>query len=254
MRKIVTILFVVFGIQVSASDINTHYDSLYIAGNTAYQNQKFDTALQFYSEILNSGLESFDLYYNIANAHYKLQQIPEAILFYEKSLKLAPNSPDVQYNLKLANKLIVDKIEPLPIPFYMEWKDSLINALLLDTWGFLSIGFMVASMIFLLLYFFTRNGSLKRISFYLFIVFLVGTGTTYYFAKEQAKQVYETKNAIIFATRTNVYSEPNTSSSVLFVIHSGLKVKVLKTQTQWLNIVLPDGSIGWVPEEVVQEI
>ena len=249
-----TILLVVFGLQLTASNINSHYDSLYTAGNTAYQNQKFDTALQFYSEISNSGLESADLYYNIANTHYKMQQIPEAILYYERSLQLDPSSQDVQYNLKLANKLIVDKIETLPTPFYTEWKNSLINGLLFDTWGFLSIGFIAVSMIWLLLYFFTRNGSLKRISFYLFIVFLFGTGITYYFAKAQAEQVYETKNAIIFATRTNVYSEPNTSSSVLFVIHSGLKVKILKTEMQWLNIVLPDGSVGWVPEEVVQEI
>ena len=254
MKNILVILFVVFGLQLHASGLNTHYDSLYSAGNTAYQNQSFDTALQLYSEILNSGLESADLYYNMANTHYKMQHIPEAILYFEKSLQLDPSSPDVLYNLNLANKLIVDKMESLPTPFYTEWKNTLINGLLFDTWGFLSIGFIVTSMIWLLLFFFTQSGSIKRISFYLFVVFLFGTGITYYFAKAQAELVYKTQYAIIFETRTNVYSEPSTSSSVLFVIHSGLKVKVLKTETHWLNIVLPDGSVGWVPEEVAEEI
>ena len=113
---------------------------------------------------------------------------------------------------------------------------------------------MFLAMIWLMLYFFTGKIGVKRISFYLFIVFFVGTGISYYFARSQAQQSYQTHHAIIFSTRSKVYSEPNTSSSVLFVIHSGLKVEILKTEIQWLNIMLPDGSIGWVPEEVAEEI
>jgi len=254
MKNLIAIFFVIASLHVNASELTTHYDSLYQLGNKAYQEQKFDTALQLYSEISNSGLESADLYYNIGNAHYKLQHIAEAILYFEKSLQLDPSAPDVTYNLKLANKLIVDKIETLPTPFYMTWKNSLINGLLLDTWGYLSITLMLLSMGFLLVYFFTISTSFKRVSFYLFVVFSLGTGITYFFAKTQAEQIYNTHYAIIFETRTNVYSEPNTNSTVLFVTHSGLKVKVLKTELQWDNIMLPDGSVGWVPQEVAVEI
>jgi SH3-like domain-containing protein len=86
------------------------------------------------------------------------------------------------------------------------------------------------------------------------VVFIISSGTTFLFANSQYNQSFVTQHAIVFSTRTNIYSAPNTSSTVLFVIHNGLKVKVLKTEQKWLNIMLPDGSIGWIPEETLAVI
>lgn len=253
MKKLI-ILFVFIStanLSSKASELTVHYDSIYTIGNTAYQNQKFDTALQSYMAILETGLISADLYYNIANSYYKLGQPTQAILYYEKALKLKPQGKDIKYNLGLANKLKVDKFEILPVPFYTEWWQTMTNSLSTDTFGMISILFMVLSMIGLLLFLRGNSTILKRISFYLFIVFLIGSGTTYLFAKSQYTSNYANPHAIVLATRTNIYSAPNTTSTVLFVVHEGLKVKVLKIEKQWLNIVLPDGSIGWIPEEAL---
>lgn len=256
MKKILTYVFLFVGLisGTFGSDLTTHYDSLYRLGNKTYKAQQFDSALVFYSTILNSGFESADLYYNLGNANYKLNKIPEAILYFEKSLKLDPNSLDAKYNLELANKLIVDKIESLPVPFYSEWKNGLLTAFHYDIWGYLSIGFITASMFFLLVYLMTKTLIIRKISFYLFIVFILGTGITYYFAKSQMNTLTHSESAIVFANRTNVYAEPNTNGSTLFVIHSGLKVKILSIESKWCNIVLPDGSVGWIPEEVLSLI
>ncbi len=250
-------LFVILGLfltgtfSVSALEQNVHYDSLYTLGNSAYQEQNFEEALKFYSMILESGLESADLYYNIANSHYKLQQVTQSILYYEKALKLKPQEKDIQYNLDLANNLIVDKIESLPTPFFKEWWYTLVNSLALNTFGYLSIGFIILSMIGLLIFLRSNSIGVKRMSFYLFIVFLLAAGTTYLFANSQFQNNHNTQHAIVFSTRTNIYAAPNTTSTVLFIIHDGLKVKILKTEQQWLNIMLPDGSIGWIPEEAL---
>ncbi len=249
-------IFIFIGVISSSfgSDLTAHYDSLYQLGNSAYKNQEFDSALTLYSSIANSGYESADLYYNLGNTHYKLNHIPEAILFFEKSLKLEPNSLDAKYNLELANKLIVDKIESLPVPFYSEWKNGLFGAFHFDIWGYISIGFIVTSMFFLLAYLMSNRILLKKISFYVFLVTLIGIGLTVYFAKAQRNTLVNSESAIVFATRANVYAEPNTNGSTLFVIHSGLKVEIINTESQWCNIVLPDGSIGWIPEEVLRKI
>jgi len=234
-----------------ASELTTHYDSIYSLGNTAYQQQKFDTALQSYMAIVESGLESTDLYFNIGNSYYKLNQPTQAILYYEKALKLSPQGKDIQYNLSLANKLIVDKIETLPTPFYTEWWNGLVNSLSMDTFGNLSIAFIILAMFGLFVFLRTNTVMIKRTSFYLLIVFLLASGTTYLFANSQYNQNFNTQHAIVFSTRTNIYSAPNTTSTVLFVVHDGLKVKILKTEQQWMNIMLPDGSIGWIPEEAL---
>ena len=253
MKKLIVILglFLTGSLSVSAIEQNEHYDSLYTLGNSAYQEQNFDDALKFYSMILESGLESSDLYYNIANSHYKLQQVTESILYYEKALKLKPQGKDIQYNLGLANNLIVDKIETLPVPFFKDWWSSLVNSLTLNTFGYLSIGFIILSMIGLLLFLRSNSSSVKRVSFYLFIVFFVAAGSTYLFANSQFQNTHNTQHAIVFSTRTNIYAAPSTTGTVLFIVHDGLKVKILKTEHQWLNIMLPDGSIGWIPEEAL---
>ncbi len=236
---------------IQAVEITPHYDSLYSLGNSAYQQQKYDTALQSYMRIVESGVESADLYFNIGNSHYKLQQNTQAILYYEKALKLSPQDKDVRYNLDLANKRIVDKIESLPTPFYINWWRSLVNSLTMDTFAYLSITFIIMAMLGLLVFIRTHTVFVKRISFYLFIVFLLASGITFLFAKSQYNANYSTQHAIVLSTRTNIYSAPNTTSTVLFVVHDGLKVKILKTEQQWLNIMLPDGSIGWIPEEAL---
>lgn len=257
MKQLVLLSVFLSGIQflaLSSEQTGDYYDSLYALGNNSYQNQKFEDALKSYNAIAESGMLSSDLYYNMGNCYYKLNQITQAILYYERALKMQPNGEDIKYNLSLANKQIVDKIETLPTPFYREWWNTLVNSFSMDVWGFTSIVFIVLGMISLLLFLMTRFTGVKQLSFYLLLVFLFSAGVTYFFARAQYHQNVEDQYAIIFETRTNIYSEPNTTSTVLFVIHNGLKVKILKTSGQWLNIMLPDGSIGWIPEETLMMI
>jgi tetratricopeptide (TPR) repeat protein len=252
------IVFLLFGLfssfAVLGAENNGHYDSLFYEGNTAYKNQKFDSAVFYYSQILNAGYESADLYFNLGNAYFKQNLIPEAILFYEKSIKIHPNNPDVIYNLELCNAQIVDKIKALPTPIFLDWKNGFVHGLSEDGWAFATIAFLIATLIFVLIFLQTNKSIWKRISFYLALVFLLGMGISYFSAQTLNHQISKVENAIIFSIRTNVYAEPNTRSSILFVIHKGLKVNILQKESQWVNISLPDGSTGWIPEEVIQEI
>lgn len=251
MKNIVALLVVLGSVIFGFSAETDHYDSLYAVGNNAYQEQNFEDALNTYSVILESGYESADLYYNTANCYYKLNQPTQAILFYERALKLRPLDKDVAYNLDLANKQIVDKIESLPVPFYTEWMISLTHSLSVDVFAFISIIFMLFAVISLLLFFRTNNGMIKRISFFMILVTLVVTGVTYLFASSQYAHLMDNKEAIVLSQRVNIYSAPNTTSTTLFILHDGLKVTILKTENQWNQIMLPDGSIGWIPEEAI---
>lgn len=244
-------VFICCSIGTHASEIVAHYDSIYSLGNQAFQEAQFEEALSFYNSILESGLESADLYFNVANTHFKMGQNTLAILHFERAIQLNPNGENIQYNLGLATDLIVDKIERINTPFYITWWQTLINALPIDTFAWLSIIFTSLGMGSLLWFLKTQKSTVKRFMFYLFMVFLVGAATSYLFANSQYWEHFQKKEAIVFATRTNIYSAPNTTSTVLFIVHDGLKVKVLNEQQQWLNIVLPDGSIGWIPEEAV---
>lgn len=254
MKKLGFILFLFSPFWALSSELTSHYDTLFQQGNEAYQARDYQSALTNYQNVLESGFESSDLMYNLGNTYYKLDQNTQAILFYEKALKLNPNSVDAVYNLKLANKRIVDKIETLPVPFYTNWKNALILVFNYETWGYLSILFMAIATISFLFFLMGSNPTIKRLNFFLFLIFLLSCGVTYIFARTQFNQFAKAENAIVFAERANVYSEPNTSSSLLFVIHEGLKVKLLSQENTWYKVTLPDGSIGWLPVETLQEI
>lgn len=254
MKKLIIFIFVTI-VYISAHAFEEdHYDSLFTQGNSAYQEQNFEAALSNYLLILESGLESADLFYNTGNCYYKLNQPTQAILYYEKGLKLRPLSKDIKYNLGLANKQIVDKIEALPIPFYKEWWNVLINSLSVDAFAIISVASLTMAVVLLLLFFRTGNGMIKRLSFFLMVVMLIGSIITYVFANAQYTRNTNNEEAIIFSGRVNIYSEPNTTSTTLFIVHDGLKVTILKTENQWNQIKLPDGSIGWIPQEALVQI
>lgn len=49
-----------------------------------------------------------------------------------------------------------------------------------------------------------------------------------------------------------VYSQPNTTSSVLYEAKDGETFKVLEVNNGWYKVTLNDGSIGWVKETIVK--
>ena len=253
--KNITLTFILFLIVSTTYAVQEqHYDSIYVLGNTAYQNQKYDTALQNYSSILDAGLESADLFYNTANCYYKLNEPTKAILYYEKALKTDPTNKDIQHNLELSNKLIVDKIESLPKPFFTNWWLTFINTFSVDVLSFLCIGFLSISVILLLVFFRTSSSLLKRISFFITLISIIGSIATYIFAYSQYNYTHKSQNAIVFSKRVNIYSAPNTTSTTLFIVHDGLKVEIIESENNWHKITLPDGSIGWITEESIVKI
>src|SRR4051812_4383220 len=117
MRKYLIVFILCFPLLIMADDSQ----SLFNKGNTFYQKEEYDKAIEQYDKLLKQGYESSELYYNLGNSYYKTGNIPSSILNYERALKLSPSDEDIILNLKLANLKIIDKIEPLPQLFYIQW-------------------------------------------------------------------------------------------------------------------------------------
>ena len=89
-------------------------DAFLDEGNQRYHEGDFDGALASYVQILDSGLESGELYYNIGNTYFKLSNLGPAILYYERARRLMPGDDDLLANLELARSLTIDDVTPLP--------------------------------------------------------------------------------------------------------------------------------------------
>ena len=148
-------------------------DTWFEQANAAYNAGSYDTAVVMYQKIIDADMESVPVSYNMGNAYYKLHNYPMAIYNYEKALKLDPSNDDVQTNLAIANLAIVDKIEPMPQPFYVRWWQSARARLSGDQWAWCSIAFFALLLVALFMFLRSRRIGVRKLGFFGGIVFLV---------------------------------------------------------------------------------
>ncbi len=251
-KKYSLFLFGIFVfLQVSAQD---SIQVLWEKANAYYTTEEYQKAVSAYEQILNSGQESAKLYFNLGNACYKAGDINNAILNYERAKLLAPQDEDIEFNLRLANQFVVTEIEALPQPFFVRWRNRIINLYPADAWAGISIGAFIFFLGLLGLFIFSRSSSLKRISFWFGILAVVISGFTFSFAGRQKEKINQRKHAIVFCPRVTVKSAPAQNSTDLFLLYEGVKVEISDSVNTWKEIRLSDGNVGWLPDSCIVRI
>ena len=75
-----------------------------------------------------------------------------------------------------------------------------------------------------------------------------------YFAAKQNNRISQREYAIITAPSVTVKGAPNDSGTSLFLIHGGLKVRIVEELGDWYNIRLADGNEGWIAKKDIEII
>ncbi len=244
-RALVLIVIVCSSFAAKADEAALQFEK----ANAAYRNADFADAAKMYEEVLASGQESAALYYNLGNTYFKLQNMPAALLNYERALRLVPGDDDIRYNLRLANLRVIDKIEPVPELFFMEWWDALLSTFSAEGWGILAIIAMWTAAAAAALMLATRSFLVQR-SMLVLLFLALGAGALGLTSAFQRRHLEDVAHsAIVFAASVPVKSAPDVKSTDLFVLHEGVKVDLLDEVGIWRKIRLADGKIGWLPIE-----
>ena len=222
--------------------------------NKEYSQGLYDTAIELYQEIINSGYESSELYYNLGNAYFKIHDLASAILYYEKAKKLDPNDEDINFNLNIANTRIVDKIEPVPELFYVRWWNSLLYALSLDDWAKIGLTAFILTFILATIFFLSRTIILRKLSFWAGIILLIISLFTFALSNQKYNSFRQDHEAVIFTPTITVKSSPNEDSIDLFVLHEGTKVQITDHIGGWYEIKIASGDVGWLKSEDLKTI
>ena len=254
MTKILKYIIIIVFQLITVNMIAVNPDSLIVTANNAYNNNLYDSALNTYNQVLNTGVESGELYYNMGNAYFKNNDIASAILYYEKAKRLLPVDDDVIYNLSIANSMIVDKIEKVPELFYHRWWNFFYNALGADAWAIFSLISFAFLTITVSLFIISKKRENRKLSFYVGVLFLIITITSTALASQKYYYNIERNEAIVFTSSITVKSSPTQNAVDLFVIHEGTKVKIIDKIDNWVEIKIQNGSVGWLPEESIKEI
>ena len=221
-------------------------DTWFMQANEAYNAGSYDTAVVLYEKSLATEMESVPVYYNMGNAYYKMHEYSMAIWCYEKALKLDPSNDDVRTNLAIANLAIVDKMEPMPEPFYVKgWRNT--RAMLSgDHWAWCSIVAFALLLVALFLFLRARRVGLRKLGFFSGLVFLVVFGLSVVFAAQLKRSAETQDQAIIMSPTVTVKSAPKEESIDLFVLHEGSKVDILEGSNGWNKVRIANGSVGWL--------
>ena len=244
-RHILFLLFVSFFVSVTFSQASNK-DKFY-QGVTYFTAGSYKEALQVWTEVYNTGYRSANLDYNIANAYFKLNNIPSAILFYERAYLLKPADENINYNLQIARTLIVDRFQEIPELFFVKWYNFISLFLSTNSWAKISITSFILFLLFLSLYIYSSRYRHKVFGFWLGILFIILSFSSYAFAQRNKSLVYDSHKAIISSPLISGKSSPDKSGNDLFVLHEGTKVSVEDEVGEWLEIRLSDGNKGWVP-------
>ena len=254
MLSIAVALLMLSPLAASAQD-DVYVDSLWNSANAAYADGRWTDALKDYEMISSMGLESASLYCNTGDAFFKDGNVPMAIVYYERALKLDPSYADARYNLSLMNSLIQDRIDSVPEFILKVWARDVCYIMDSDSWAVCFLVFLALTLAMVLMFILAPTPAGRRTGFFVGIVMLMIASFSAGFSVWQKKDYMSADDAVVTRPVTSVKSSPSGESSTdLFILHEGTKVRILDHVGRWNNIELADGRQGWLPAEDVEVI
>jgi len=222
--------------------------SKFVAAGIAYEEGRYDAAIERYNAILKGNRVSGPLYYNLGNSYFKKKNVGQAVLNYERAKKFIPRDSDLKFNEQYvrskidqqtdAKQSVLDRAIGSHIQFYTIDEMAII---------LYCLGLMIGIIHLIALYVqWPQTVTSWVIAALIFTLFIYSTGLV---AKVQA----ELELAVVM-TGSNTLFEPRTDSTVHFKLSEGMKARILKRQGNWIKIERLDGKVGWVDREVLEEI
>lgn len=249
MRKTVLIILLMAFSLVFSKD---YFDSLFRKGNASYNSGDYESAIKFYSEIVDSGYVNGEVYYNLGNAYYKSGDIVYAIVSYERAKKYMHGDDDLIQNLKVANLSVVDRVEVLDEnPMQKFFNSTIYFKNIYDTKEDL-VKYLLLASILLSLTLFIRIKKVRILGITLtFLIVAIVLFKGYSLVK--LSEDFQRKEGVVLHDKITVMSAPdeNVNSTVLFNLHKGTKIGILKNSGEWFEIFLGKDKVGWVKKSEI---
>lgn len=238
-----------------SGDLLAEADRQYVKGEASNSPETriaaFNQALSLYAQAEVSYHPSYGngkLYYNIGNSYFQLGQYPIAALYYYRALNLRPGDERVKNNLDATLKKL--RLNP-------SRQESWLGDLFLKRWVSLPrllqvfAALCVLFFVFWSLYLWFHERLLKwTVIGIAFPLIFVSLSILYSF--------YFSPLSGVVTQATSLYKDAGYQYSRLAnkLLSAGEKVTILEVlnQGKWLKVVQEDGTLGYIPAEVLRLI
>lgn len=242
MKKLIHILLLSFAFAFYAPANN----DLISKAEKAYDTKKYKDAIAAYEELIKTGYNAYQLRFNLGNAYYRDNQLGKAIYNYELARKINPNDEDVRINLGIAASKTSDKIDSKENFFVSAVKTNVLSSFSTAGWAWFTVACSTFFCVMLFAFFISRSILLKRITFFLSFILIIGFIITYFLGYSAVKSKYDNTFAIVLSKEVKIKNEPTSTASSKFSLHEGTKIRVVENNGDWVLIKLDNGNEGWV--------
>ncbi|MFB6318776.1 tetratricopeptide repeat protein [Saccharicrinis sp. FJH54] len=222
--------------------------------NDLYAKGDYENAIPVYESLVDTGLVSGPLFFNLGNAYYKTGQLANAILNYERARLYMPKDKDLDYNLQMAQNMVVDKIDKVDVFFLKRWVIAAGNNLSSDQWAYAGIAAFILLILSIAVYTFAGKSGIKRLGFYFGILMIIASSIAFAYSGAQKNKITKRNGAVVFSPTVTVKGSPDDSGTELFILHEGTRVNVTDSIGDWNEIILGDGSVGWLKKSTIKKI
>jgi len=203
-----------------------------------------------FEALRDSGLRNAALEYNLGNVYFRVGDLGRAILHYRRAQRLAPRDERLRANLRYAR----NRVEPALTPsgqdrltrqlLFWHYETSLVER----RWALLLSATAGWSLLFAWLWWRQRA---------LLVGGLIGVAITASLAASlYAQQAAESRQPEAVVTRERSYLRLGRSEAAEPALKqplgSGVEVRVLQRRGDWVEVRLPGGQTGWLPESAIE--
>ena len=231
------IIYITFFLFLLAFESKAESNMMFEKANQLYHNKLYDSASALYTQLINDGYETPDLYYNAGNSFYRTEKIGLAVWCYKKALQLE-NNLNIQDNLALAQNKIKEPIYTQKDIFFIRWWKGLYNFFSVNVWAFISLfSFLIAMIILFLKKLKSELSISKKVNISLFSLSIV---SLFFMLVKYYNEAYHYHGIIINQTTfRKTYFDKNS-----MILSEGVEVEYNGIGKVGINIILPDGQEG----------
>lgn len=214
----------------------------------AYKEERWSDAEKLLTPLINQPQWQFAALYNLGNAAMRQGLGPKALAYYRKAQNINPHDKDTAFNISLVSQKLGG-----PVLTQTQGRENLSQLLLEQvTFGNCLFLLLISTSLFLYLTWKGLRKKQEEDEAMTYTIPLIASGIISVFIVAltglKLADSYSKKGTIV-SNVAELRSGPGENNPSITKQPGGLEVKIENTVDDWVQVVMPDGISGWIPQK-----